>query len=95
MHQKDFATLVGISASMIGHVEAGSRSISVEVVEKISDRLNLSPADRDALRRARERKSAETSTTAVPAAEYEALRAEVRRLAEVVEALQRERREGR
>lgn len=57
MTQADFAVLVGLSPSMVGHVEAGTRSLSVENVEQIADRLHLTTDETQRLRAARDRRS--------------------------------------
>ena len=83
--QKDFAQRVGISASMIGHVEAGSRSISLDAIERIARVLQLSDAERLALRNARERASAElTQRPAAPADLLASVMADLRALQEEV-----------
>lgn len=57
MNQQSFADTVGISGSMIGHVEAGTRSLGVESIEKIIRALNLDADQAVALRAARDRMS--------------------------------------
>lgn len=57
LSQKEFAKLVGLSDGMVGHLESGTRSMSVESVERVSEALNLDPSQRAELRAARDRQS--------------------------------------
>lgn len=52
--QAKFAARTGLSESLVGHVEAGTRSLSVENVEMVTAALHLSDEMADALRRARD-----------------------------------------
>jgi transcriptional regulator with XRE-family HTH domain len=91
MKQTEFAELVGISSSMVGHVEAGTRSLSVESLDQIADALELPETERRALRHARERKSSELTTKQrgglVPPDRVQALADQVEALAERVRDL--------
>lgn len=51
--QDDFAALVGISASLVGHVETRRRNLGPDSIDKIVDALGLSELERQRLRRAR------------------------------------------
>lgn len=63
MSQAQLAESIGMSPGMIGLVETGKRSISVEAVDLIAQALDLSADDARDLRLARERASAEFATT--------------------------------
>ncbi len=64
MTQEQFAAHVGISPSMIGHVESGRRSLGVASLERIEEVLDLGRAQRSELRAARDRASQSPSSPA-------------------------------
>ena len=68
MNQATFAQLIGVSAATVGHLEAGTRSLSVEKVEQIADRLNLTGVEFDRLRAARDRLSVKNGGATVTTA---------------------------
>lgn len=91
MTQEQFAAYVGISSSMIGHVEAGRRSLGVASLEQIEQALNLDQQQRATLREARNQASNRTSSPpgggGVSLEQHMALHRDVEQLAEQVRVL--------